>query len=329
MIHYLPLEYEPMRYTGSLDAHICAHLQRKKLWGSTHRIYPDIGSDFKRPLPTGLFLDAPRTIAFKSAQMLELSRIYARGLVSTGDIVFLSDIWFPGIEGVRYLDFFEKKKVSLRGILHAGSFTDTDFVRQLERWAAMYENTLFDIFDKVIVASEFMKREVCSRRLLDERKVEVTPFPLDRRAVKYPNPRENVVVFNGRLCDEKQPHLFKELQQRVQAPPGTQWVSTQEARLDQEEYYSLLRRAKVVVSFALQENFGFGVAEATHCGCVPVVPDRLVYPEFYPSRCLYRSFEQCVQRTTYALHHYEDFDQDEILVHVASRMVPNMEGWFA
>lgn len=44
-------------------------------------------------------------------------------------------------------------------------------------------------------------------------------------------------------------------------------------------YRRLLTRADVVVACPLQENFGISVVEAVAAGCVPVVPDRLAFPE--------------------------------------------------
>lgn len=326
MIYYLPLEHEPMRYTASLDAHLISHLDSK---GKPYqRIYPKLPAVFDRELPQGLFLDAPRTIMFKMAQIAFLAEAYMEGTIRDGDTVFLSDIWFPGIESVRYLDFFEKKKVKLVGILHAGSFTDTDFIRQLERWASQFENALFDIFDRVIVASKFIKHEVCSRRLLDPAKVVVSPFPLDARATRPDGERDNLVVFNGRICEEKQPELFWHLQRICRVPHNTRWVSTQQMRLSQEDYYAVLKRAKCVVSFAKQENFGFGVAEAVQCGCYPVVPDRLVYPEFYPGSCLYNSIPACALQVEAAVNSYDHDTQKDIAKWVADRMRPNMDAWF-
>jgi glycosyltransferase involved in cell wall biosynthesis len=56
-------------------------------------------------------------------------------------------------------------------------------------------------------------------------------------------------------------------------------------------YGALLRRADVVVSSALQEFFGIGVVEAMYCGCAPVLPRRLNYPDLIPPAlhdlCLY------------------------------------------
>jgi glycosyltransferase involved in cell wall biosynthesis len=39
----------------------------------------------------------------------------------------------------------------------------------------------------------------------------------------------------------------------------------------------------VVVSTALQENFGIAVVEAAACGCLPLLPHRLSYPELLPA----------------------------------------------
>ncbi len=56
-------------------------------------------------------------------------------------------------------------------------------------------------------------------------------------------------------------------------------------------YAALLRRADVVVSTALQEYFGIAVVEALYCGCAPVLPRRLNYPDLLPASlhptCLY------------------------------------------
>lgn len=56
-------------------------------------------------------------------------------------------------------------------------------------------------------------------------------------------------------------------------------------------YRHFLESGDLVVSTAIQENFGIAVCEAVLCGCVPVLPRRLSYPELVPEqyheRCLY------------------------------------------
>lgn len=46
-----------------------------------------------------------------------------------------------------------------------------------------------------------------------------------------------------------------------------------------DEYRRLLGQVDIVVSTALHEFFGIGVVEATAAGAVPLLPDRLAYPE--------------------------------------------------
>jgi glycosyltransferase involved in cell wall biosynthesis len=60
---------------------------------------------------------------------------------------------------------------------------------------------------------------------------------------------------------------------------------------DHQTYLEWLRKADIVVSSSIQENFGLAVIEAVLSGCQPLLPNRLVYPEIIPpelhERCLY------------------------------------------
>ncbi|MGD8367662.1 MAG: DUF3524 domain-containing protein [Desulfobacterales bacterium] len=60
---------------------------------------------------------------------------------------------------------------------------------------------------------------------------------------------------------------------------------------DRDRYLEWLRKGEVVVSTAVQENFGISVVEAVRCGCLPLLPNRLAYPEILPepahADCLY------------------------------------------
>ena len=51
-----------------------------------------------------------------------------------------------------------------------------------------------------------------------------------------------------------------------------------------ERYLDLLREGAVVISTAIQENFGISVVEAVRMGCFPLLPNRLSYPEIMPDR---------------------------------------------
>lgn len=49
-----------------------------------------------------------------------------------------------------------------------------------------------------------------------------------------------------------------------------------------KSYVSWLARGDIAVSTAAQENFGYAVLEAMAAGCVPLLPERLSYPEILP-----------------------------------------------
>jgi glycosyltransferase involved in cell wall biosynthesis len=79
---------------------------------------------------------------------------------------------------------------------------------------------------------------------------------------------------------------------------------------DTTAYGRLLWQADIVVSTALHEFFGAATVEACYCGCFPILPRRLAYPELIPaalhSTNLYDDFDGLLERLRWAIRHREE-----------------------
>lgn len=79
------------------------------------------------------------------------------------------------------------------------------------------------------------------------------------------------------------------------------------------QYFEWLKEASVVVSTARQENFGLSIVEAVRCGCLPILPDRLSYPELiapkYHDTCLYRQTDELTDKLSAVLSDPAAFEQ--------------------
>nr|WP_254722200.1 DUF3524 domain-containing protein [Gilvimarinus xylanilyticus] len=78
------------------------------------------------------------------------------------------------------------------------------------------------------------------------------------------------------------PPVFTQIRDLLTAADGLgQWGYVESA----EQYRQLLRRCDLVVSTADHDFQGLAVLEAVASGCIPVLPERQVYPEYFGDGC--------------------------------------------
>jgi glycosyltransferase involved in cell wall biosynthesis len=79
-----------------------------------------------------------------------------------------------------------------------------------------------------------------------------------------------------------------------------------------KKYREWLMRGTIVISTAKQENFGISVIEAIRYGCIPLLPDRLSYPEIIPKAFhddfLYQDQTELVEKLCFFISNYPKFE---------------------
>jgi glycosyltransferase involved in cell wall biosynthesis len=158
---------------------------------------------------------------------------------------------------------------------------------------------------------------------LDDEKQRTSQYAT--RNTQHDSPLHPVILWNSRWEYDKGPEAFFDALRELDArgvdfrvivagehidPQNRSFVAAQQwlgARAlawgfaaNVAAYRELLWQADIVVSTAIQEFFGIGVVEAMYCGCVPILPHRLSYPDLLPAEhhgvCLYDDQASLVER---------------------------------
>jgi len=246
----------------------------------------------KGKIKDGEFLDVIHTHISKFHQLQNICEMIKLGRVADDWYFLFHDLWFPGIEALAYIRDAMGLKFKITGCLHAGTWDEYDFIvrKGMEKWALDIENGWLNMFDLVFVATQFHKSLIDATETGTSKKIKITGFPIAPRTFYPPyHMKENIVVFPHRLAPEKQPEKFdivaKELKEEF---PEWDFIRTKDHwGGDKEKYYELLEKSKIAVSCALQETWGIAMQEAVFAGCLPIMPNRLSYPEMYALTFLY------------------------------------------
>ncbi|MDZ7292878.1 MAG: DUF3524 domain-containing protein [candidate division KSB1 bacterium] len=89
-----------------------------------------------------------------------------------------------------------------------------------------------------------------------------------------------------------------------------------------DDYARYLAMSDIVVSTAIQENFGFAIIEAMYCQTLPLLPNRLSYPEILPQkfhdRFLYNSEQELESKLQSLVREYRHLN--EVRAEIAQSM---------
>jgi glycosyltransferase involved in cell wall biosynthesis len=287
----IPIEPLEERYSGQWNTWFIQGFAKSNICFET--IY---GDTCINEIKHGSFLDVIETNLYKTSQLGKILTYISTMKPDDSVVLFFHDLWFPGLINIAYMrDGLGLKNLKICGCLHAGSYDEYDFLsKTMGQWTEDFENSMLNIVDKIFVATQFHKDLLYHQRNVSANKIMVTGFPIYddfRDQDNLPPCRENIIVFPHRLDDEKLPVLFDEFAEDPKMK-RFKWLKTKEVCKTKNEYYELLSKSKFAISFARQETWGIAMQEAIICGCIPIVPNRLSYPEMYDQDFIYDELDE-------------------------------------
>lgn len=286
-LFYIPIEEYDRRYTADWVK------QFEDKFNELNINYETIkGQSVTSKITCGDVLDAYGTTLYKLSQLNQIVEKLSNNEIQDDDVIFFADGWFPGVENLAYIRNLSGINFKLACILHAGSWDKYDFTYRtgMRDWAYNLENSWFEMYDYIFVATDFHKQLISNNQSIrDMSKIYVTgiPFyPKDLRAKYLPAEKENIIIFPHRCNEEKHPELFDKLAKEY---PDYKFIKSIEICDTRDKYFNLLAKSKIMISFADQETFGFATLEAMALDNYVIVPDKLSYketvPEFYRYKC--------------------------------------------
>ena len=303
MLYFIPIETMEQRYTKMMNEVISPLVDKV--------IYPEF--DYSWTIEKGQFLDINKTSIFKAKQLQMIAEMFHKWEVKDWDKFLVADIFFPGIESIRYMADLQNINVEIYWYNHAGRADPTDFVQKLWKWSDICEKWYMDICDYIFVWSNYHKDLIVKHFGINETKILVywPAWDLDWVENVHSNKdvvKEDFIIMPQRVAPEKWLKEFIEFAKNTDKKiivtsswNKVEWVEfpsnvEYKTNLTKKEYYELLWKAKWYVSFAYQETFWYTLQEAIYYECNILVPNRVCYPEKVPERNLYNNVEELISK---------------------------------
>lgn len=312
-IYYICLEPLEERYTAQWYKHFPIKFQE-----AGFKCVTIDGTPLSNHVGVGTFLDINSTIAYKNSQMQKVATLFHNCQIKTGDIFFIADTEYWGLESLRLMADMNKVTVGIYSFLHAASYTLEDAFEIASPYQKYTELGWLAACDGVFVGSEYHKNAVIERRIKKyahsddivslSNKLIITGNPLFKEdyAGIVPNKKKQIIISN-RFDWEKRPNLslnFAYLLKkrnpdlniiittsRPKFKSNKNWLIQYAKELEadgivtiyegltKQEYHQHLADSKIMLTNSIEENFGYCIAEALVYNTYPLAPVGLSHTE--------------------------------------------------
>jgi len=311
---YFPLEPYRSRYTCQLSKEKEGWLESR--WNQIGLNYERIeGASLNDDIRSGSVLDACGRGYWSCSQIQNFLRKLNEGEISSDDCIYLDDFWTPGIEALPYAFHLTGIKPKIFAMLHAQTVDIYDFTYPMRKWMRHFEVGQGNFFDGIFVTSTCLRDLCLYAGVGSEETVHITGLPYNSDEVRTHFPgtlpkKKNQIIFTSRWDEEKDPLFFLSVVDEI-LESGNDYInflvttSSPELRsnnpelidkvyrykdkypdnfdikinLTKEEYYHNLLESKIQFNCAHQDFVSWTLLEATTCGCIPVYPNYLSFPE--------------------------------------------------
>jgi len=206
---------------------------------------------------------------------LEQIKEYQDLQLQDDDSLFMSDLSFPGFfANILY----HKKPKKCYAYCHATSKNYMDYFHKERSSKFMVETGHSKLFDFIFVGSEYHQNKLKWNNTI----VSGLPAPPDSYISQRNVKRDKSIISVNRVTPQK---VSVKFEKRLEKMTGYKIERFQCKTWD--EYSELLSSAKILFISSKEDTFNYTIVDAIKCGCVPVAPSRLCFPEILPHEYLY------------------------------------------
>ena len=285
---YVPQYPAKMRYQewwyDSFKRNFMIHYDRVIVLGESHLNYQLQHHSELRKYKPHLFSPIQDSIDFETAQMNDYMNLEIRD----DDTLFLADLSFPGLFcNVLY----HKPCPKMFAFCHATSMNLYDYFAPVRASKKKMELLHAKMFDGIFFGSEYSRRKVdWDRRGVRTEVVYLPDSPKDLiKPVKLNNIRPIDIVS---VCRPSIQKVNKKLEKKVERALGKK-IYREEVNT-WNDYNILLGNSKVLLITTKEDTFNYTILDAIRCGCVPMVPNTLCFPEILPPYWRYKDADDLI-----------------------------------
>jgi len=244
-----------------------------------------------------MFSPINKAIEFETAQIND----YMSFNIRDDDILFLADISFPGI----FCNIlYHKPCPKMYAFCHATSLNKYDYFRPMRKYKSKIEHQHARLFDCIFFGSQYSANKTnwtgkgikCHNVALPD-----SPDSIIKPSTNKIRPIDVVSVC--RLNIQK---VNKKVEKKVEQELGIK-IYREEVET-WKDYNILLANSKVLLITSKEDTYNLTILDAIKCGCVPLVPDKLCFPEILPPQWRYKDADDLISKLKYM------FENDNFIV---------------